>query len=314
MDTRAAAPTAVAAALLLSMGSALAVLGGLVGPVRADVAASAALAPHTPALPAPSGPGAVQRLDQPAPDAPGGHRQVWVYRPAVPDTAALPVLYFLHGLPGGAFDLAQQIDLAHQLDQAFLEDGEAPFVVAVPDGNSRGAVDPEWADSVKGHVKLETFVTGPLIDAVEGQNRRDPRHRAIAGFSMGGYGAVTLALKHPELYGQVAALAGYFHVDDPSHVFGRRPALEAANSPDQHAGDFGAQRVFLADGAQDDEPVVRGETARFARLLADAGHPVAVSLPLGGHSWTFVKATMPAMEDFLEQGWAVRPPWAHPDL
>ncbi|MDP9102110.1 MAG: alpha/beta hydrolase-fold protein [Actinomycetota bacterium] len=315
MRTRNAGPVAVGTALVISVGTAVAAVGGVV-PLRASVSQQH-FAPPVSAAPqtaVPTHPGTVQHLVQPAPDAAAGRRHIWVYRPAVPDSATLPVLYFLHGLPGSADDLADQVDLAHALDQAFMSGALAPFVVAAPDGNSLGANDPEWADSVKGHVKLETFVTGPLIEAVEGANRRDARHRAIAGFSMGGYGAVTLALKHPELFGQVASLAGYFHVDDPSHVFGRRPDLEAANSPDRHAAEFGGLRVFLADGAQDTEPTLKGETRRFAALLATAGHPAAVSLPQGGHTWAFVKAEMPLVEDFLEQGWAPKPAWDHPDL
>ncbi len=316
MTSRTAGPAAVAAALLLSVGTALASLAGLLGPIRATVS-EPHLAPPVAAAPTivlPTRPGRVETLVAASPDAPGGHRMIWVYRPAVPDTSTLPVLYFLHGLPGGALDLAQ-VHLARTLDQAFTSGQLSPFVVAAPDGNSLGASDPEWADSVKGHVKLESFVTGPLITAVEGPHLRDARHRAIAGFSMGGYGAVNLALKHPDLYGQVASFAGYFHIDDPSHVFGQRPAVEAANSPDRHAADFGAVRVFLADGAQDTEPLLRGETARFAQLLSSAGHPALVSLPQGGgHSWDFVRAELPALEDFLEQGWAPRPAWDHPEL
>jgi S-formylglutathione hydrolase FrmB len=36
---------------------------------------------------------------------------------------------------------------------------------------------------------------------------------------MGGYGATNLALRHPDLFGQLVSVAGYHHVDDPDGVF-----------------------------------------------------------------------------------------------
>ena len=70
-----------------------------------------------------------------------------------------------------------------------------------------------------------------VISAVEGAHRRDRRNRIIAGFSMGGYGAANLALRHPTVFGAVASFAGYFHIDDPDSVFGGDPRVESANDP-----------------------------------------------------------------------------------
>src|SRR5262249_12127823 len=66
---------------------------------------------------------------------PGTHttRAVLVYRPDVPDSVDLPVLYVLHGSPGSATDpfdagLPQVID-------RLVSAGYPPFVLAAPDGN-----------------------------------------------------------------------------------------------------------------------------------------------------------------------------------
>ena len=247
--------------------------------------------------------GSVTVLSLPAADAPGGRRAVWVYRPGVADSATLPVLYFLHGLPGDD-GIADDIGLRRTLDTAFTSGRLRPFVVVAPDGNSTGADDPEWGDSADGSVRVGSFVTGPLIGAVEGNHRRDRAHRAIAGFSMGGYGAMNLALRHPGSYGQVAALAGYFHVDDPSGVFGTDPAVIRANSPDQQVPAAARLRVMLADGASDGDPVAGGETQRYAGLLQAAGQHPLVSITPGGHTPDWLVSIMPATFAFLEQGWA----------
>jgi S-formylglutathione hydrolase FrmB len=270
------------------------------------VLALLAVAPYlvmcTPPAQRPTRSGSTQTVSIAAADAPGGHRQVWIYRPAVPDSASLPVLYFLHGLPGQVSDLAGT-GIAAQLDFAFSVGAVRPFVLAAPDGASTGASDPEWADSVDGRVRLETFITGDLIDAVEGGQRRDRGHRAIAGFSMGGYGAANIALRHTDLFGQFASLAGYFHVDDPSGVFGQSPAVQAANSPDRHLARARMEHILLVGGMQDGLALTGSEDERFAGLLRAAGMPVTHYTPAGTHSWEFVSSSLPFVELFLDRGW-----------
>lgn len=108
-------------------------------------------------------------------------RSIYVYRPAVPDTPTLPVLYLLHGQFGSPNDLFSA-GLRATLDRLFAS-GVAPFVVAVPDGNSTVRGDDEWGDADDGADRLETFATREAIGAVEGPLRRDRAHRAIAGHS-----------------------------------------------------------------------------------------------------------------------------------
>jgi S-formylglutathione hydrolase FrmB len=287
-------PLVAALAAVLAAAGAGAAAGRLSAP-RPAAAATAAPADVEPD---------VSVLELPSPDA-AGHRDVWVYRPpGVPDSAALPVLYLLHGYPdtpasvfGG---LAAQASLG-----AFQRSGGRPFVVVAPDGNGAGHPDTEWADSVDGADRVETFLTTVVIPAVEGTHRRDAAHRAIAGYSMGGYGAMNLALRHPDLFGQVAALSGYFRVDDPDGVFGGRPDVEAANSPDRRVAAARGRRVLLSDGDRDEEPVTRGETQRFAALLRAAGIPYTLHVRAGGrHDSAYVRAELPVLWAFLAAGWA----------
>jgi S-formylglutathione hydrolase FrmB len=288
--------------LAVLLGPLLAVAAGLIITWRLEDSSAAHEAARTPTSTAVA-PGTVSTLSLPAADATGGRRPVWVYRPGVPDSARLPVLYLLHGLPGND-GIADDIGLRGTLDAAFTSGRLRPFVVVAPDGNSTGAGDPEWADSADGSVRVESFVTGELIRAVEGDHRRDRAHRAIAGFSMGGYGAMNLALRHPDSYGQVAALAGYFHTDDPSGVFGGVPAVVSANSPDRQVATAARLRVMLADGATDGDPVAGGETQRYAALLRAAGQHPLVSVTPGGHTPQWLVSILPTAFRFLEQGWS----------
>lgn len=228
-------------------------------------------------------------------------KAVWVYRPPAPDSRNLPVLYFLHGLPGAPYDVFRA-GLAHSLD-SFFAAGHRPFVVVAANGNGIVHGDTEWADSDDGRDRVETFLTQVVIPAVEGRHRRSPNRRAIAGFSMGGYGAMNLALRHRDLFDQVVSIAGYFHADDPSGMFAGNPALIAANSPDKLVDQARGLRILLIDGRQDRLPVVAGESQRFAALLHADGIPVVLKLPDGRHNWNLVSSQFGAIERFLERGW-----------
>ena len=141
-----------------------------------------------------------------------------------------------------------------------------------------------------------------VVPAVEGSHRRGPAERAIAGFSMGGYGAVNLAVHHPDLFGQAVSIAGYFHVDDPDGVFGSDPRARWANTPLAHLDTLGHIRLLVLDSAGDTEPAVRGEAARLAAALAARHLPANVRVGPGDHSWSYVATQMPDVLTFLAAG------------
>lgn len=64
------------------------------------------------------------------------------------------------------------------------------------------ATQAPWAP----HFKMESYVTRDLIAAVEGVFSLQAK-RSIFGHSMGGHGALTLAMKHPQLFKSVSAFA-----------------------------------------------------------------------------------------------------------
>ncbi|MHB8452444.1 MAG: alpha/beta hydrolase [Mycobacteriales bacterium] len=244
------------------------------------------------------GPGTVSWLSLPASDAPGGVRRVWVYRPPGPDSSTLPVVYLLHGLPGGAGDFAPAVGLLNSLPA-----GVPRFVLVVPGDADTGAQDTEWANSVNGKVALETWLTGPVIAAVEGSYPRSPAYRALAGFSMGGFAAMDIGLRHPELFGQLVSISGYFHVDDPSHVFGTNPAVLAEHTPLLHAAAARGRRVLLISDLGDSLALVRGQAQLLAAALRAAGVSVTLDRLPGQHSLTFAIAELPTVAAFLAAGW-----------
>ncbi len=65
------------------------------------------------------------------------------------------------------------------------------------------ATQSPWAP----HFRMETYITRDLIAAVEAALPLDGERRGIFGHSMGGHGALTLALRHPQLFRSVSAFA-----------------------------------------------------------------------------------------------------------
>jgi enterochelin esterase-like enzyme len=103
---------------------------------------------------------------------------------------------------------------------------------------------------------------------------------------MGGYGAAALALRHPQLYSQVASFGGHYRLDDPDGVFADD---DADHAPDQlvSAATAGQLRFFLVEGAQEDAALqngsIRGEAERFATILRRDDVTVGTAHPPGGH-------------------------------
>lgn len=110
-----------------------------------------------------------------------------------------PVIYLLHGLTGSYSDWASRTNIE---EYAFRRD----VLIVMPDG-----ADGWYTDSatVAGD-KYESFLIEELIPEIDIKFRTlsDRRHRAVAGLSMGGYGAIKFGLKYPEKFSLAGAFSG----------------------------------------------------------------------------------------------------------
>ena len=109
-----------------------------------------------------------------------------------------PVLYLLHGLTGDYKDWSTRTNLAEYSKTV-------PVIIVMPDaGNSW------YTNAADGTSKFEDYMPTELpADVVQKYRTINSRHgRTIAGLSMGGYGALKLALKRPARSRWSAASAG----------------------------------------------------------------------------------------------------------
>ena len=112
-----------------------------------------------------------------------------------------PVLYLLHGWSG---NFAGWLGDAPQLRQ---HADTYQMLIVCPDGG----YDSWYLDSpVDSTVRYETHIVKEVVPYVDYyyHTRQERQGRAIAGLSMGGHGAMSLAIRHPEVFGAVGSMAG----------------------------------------------------------------------------------------------------------
>lgn len=132
--------------------------------------------------------------------------------------------------------------------------------------------------------------------AVEVDRIRPKAERAIIGFSMGGYGAAIIGLHHPDLFTQIATMAGYFIVDDLTNAFGAKKGSQTPTTYIKRANKF---TWFLAEGRDDYTNPIRGQAVTWAAKLKKVKAKFILQRPSGGHSFTFVASEIPLIAKWL---------------
>jgi S-formylglutathione hydrolase FrmB len=137
-------------------------------------------------------------------------------------TKEYPVIYFLHGMFNDDTSwVVNRYGNIPEIIEKLVVSGEVPeFIMVHPQGQNSF-----YTDSLDGKRPFERFLREDLIKYVEGnfRVRKDRVSRAIGGTSMGGYGALKLAMKNPKMFS--SALAGSPIVllgDDPTSLWADR--------------------------------------------------------------------------------------------
>lgn len=118
-------------------------------------------------------------------------------------TRRYPVVYFLHGAGGN--ENSDAGGFSGLIGKAIQEGKMTPALCVFPNGALSG-----YGDQPDRKVMMETFLTRELVPYIDTNYRTVAARegRAVCGFSMGGGGAVRLALKHPDLFCAAASWAG----------------------------------------------------------------------------------------------------------
>jgi endo-1,4-beta-xylanase len=121
-------------------------------------------------------------------------------------TRRYPVVYYLHGAGGN--ESGGPRTLIPKLLEAHTSGTLPPFLVVFPNGGQ----STWYADSHDGKLPIETMIVRELVAHIDATYRTltDRSGRAISGMSMGGFGAITLGMKHSDMFGSVVAYAPAF--------------------------------------------------------------------------------------------------------
>ena len=114
-------------------------------------------------------------------------------------TGALPVLYLLHGLSDDYTGWQRRTSIERYL-------AAVPLIVVMPDGGRSFYCN----DNRPSGMRYEDHIVQDLVGLVDRTFHTIARRggRAVAGLSMGGYGATMLAMKHPDVFSVASSHSG----------------------------------------------------------------------------------------------------------
>ncbi|HEX9918509.1 MAG TPA: alpha/beta hydrolase-fold protein [Pyrinomonadaceae bacterium] len=217
-----------------------------------------------------------------------------------------PLVIFLHGLNNDERDWESRC-IEAKLEALRAASKVGDFIIAIPYGansfylNARDGT--RYEDAI-----VRDFL--PFVDKTY-RTHGTARTRLIQGISMGGYGALLIAFKHPELFAGVAAHSAAlfdelpqppkspadrgakYRYDLATKLFGTPPdpAFFQANNPlylaRANAAAIKRLKIYFDIGESDRYGFERGN-AQLAAVLKTAGVAHEYTLAPGAHGWSFL--------------------------
>jgi S-formylglutathione hydrolase len=234
-----------------------------------------------------------------------------IYLPRQADAGGkLPVVWYLSGLTCTHANVTEKGEYRAACAEhglIFVAPDTSPRGEGVPDGEGYDfglgagfyvdATEAPWS----GHYKMWTYVTEELPALVAAKFPIDEARQGITGHSMGGHGALTVALNHPDRFRSVSAFAP---IVAPSQVPWGQKALAGYLGDDRAAWRKHDAIALIEDGALVDEILVDVGTADpfienelRPELLEAACAKAGIALPLRrqpgyDHSYYFISTFM----------------------
>jgi S-formylglutathione hydrolase len=234
--------------------------------------------------------------------------------PQADDGTKLPVVWYLSGLTCTHANVTEK----GEYRRACAETG---LILVAPDTSPRGPEVPDdeaydfgqgagfYVDATEApfatNYRMYSYVTGELPELVGANFPADMERQGITGHSMGGHGALTIALRNPDRFRSVSAFAP---IVAPSQVPWGEKALSRYLGPVRAAWRRHDAVALIEDGARlADLLVDQGEADNFLKeqlrpelleaACASAGIPLTLRMQPGyDHSYYFISTFM---EDHL---------------
>lgn len=213
-------------------------------------------------------------------------RDIYIYLPPsyYENDKEYPMVYFLHGYGDSASDF---INSNKGFFKKSFQKGAKEFIVVALDGNNKTGGSFYVNSPVMGN--WDDFITREVISHVDENFRTlaQSSSRGIAGFSMGGFGALNLALKHPDVYGATLAFCpGVFAEEDFDLVMQSwqssiRRSYAQAFSPDVEKAE-GFSSIPEFSGTKEDKKVIAQWLSGFSNWGNKLDYYLSLNKPLSG--------------------------------
>lgn len=234
-----------------------------------------------------------------------------LFLPPQAEQRPVPVLWYLSGLTcthQNVMDKGEYRRLAAELGIAILCPDTSPRGDDVPDepdnwqfGKGAGFyLDATEAPFAKNY-QMYSYITEELTKLVAQEFPLDMSRQAITGHSMGGHGAITIALKNPERFKSVSAFAP---IAQPSTAGWSKPAFEKYLGNDQSTWRAYDTTALIEDGHRIESLLVdQGTSDSFLddglrpwllqEAYTKAGIPLTLNMQEGyDHSYYFISTFM----------------------
>jgi len=242
-----------------------------------------------------------------------------VYLPSKYDSSArsYPVLYLFHGLGNNENAWIQYGDMKRLMDAMYSNEAIVPMIVVMPNARNSWFIDDIHSD-----FPFETIFTGEFIDHIDSAYRTRPekKFRALGGLSMGGYGALILAFKNPNLVSSIFSLSPGIWTDETIQSLNNEDYLRTFDNlyttdPDQRLtdrwkshsihhqakvksqSDLSNVKYYITSG--DDDVGISAATAELHIIFKNRNVPHEYRVYDGGHTWEYWRKTFPEAVRFI---------------
>jgi enterochelin esterase-like enzyme len=238
-----------------------------------------------------------------------------------------PVVYLLHGLGDDETSWLEYGRISQYADWATEKDSVVPMIFIMPEGYTN-----YYVNDYKGSFLYQDMFVKELVPYIDSLFRTiaDRQHRGLMGYSMGGFGALVLHLKHPDVFGSAVPLSISVRTDEQYKVEyapewdeqwgrlfgaqgivgeGRITDYYKQNSPfhiipDISSSEYNKYRIYIDNG--DKEQTLCRSNEELHILMRNLDFPHEFRVREGGHSFSYWCSALPNSLRFISDAFEGR--------
>ena len=229
-----------------------------------------------------------------------------------------PVVYLLHGYSDNDMGWIQFGEAQMIADEGIARRDIPPMILVMPDGGVSW-----YINNADNSVRYEDFFFQEFLPFIESHYRirSEKQYRGISGLSMGGFGALTYALRHPDMFSACVAFSAAVFTDEEiiampadrwmkiqSVVSGS--GMEGKNRITQHYKSYSPLHLAQAEDREKlkkvrfyvdcgDDDVLSEGNAMLHIELHNLGIPHEYRVRDGGHTWSYWRSGLPEGLKFI---------------